>query len=287
MKLLKGLLKIAVPFVIIWYLLKVNVWLGIAAAIGFIAYWFIRNKTGFYAYLGNTNYQQGKEKEALMWLDKAVARSDCKAAHLIGYSFLLLKLGKLDRVEELLQRAGKMKLTREEQMAHQTNSALLLWKQDRLEDATALLESVHEEYKNTNLYGSLGYFYILSGNLDKALEYNKEAYDYNSRSAVITDNLGQTYLLRGEYGEALKLYEELASQNPTFPEAYLNHGMVLEALGQTDDALSKMKKALDYPLSLLSTVTREEIEEKIADLELKAGSGKAETDTEPSLPADV
>lgn len=271
MKLLINFLKVAVPFIILWMLLRINVWLGIAAVIVFIAIWYTRSRTAIYAYLGNMNYQQGKEREAVMWLTKAAARKDAKASHLIGFCFLLLKLGKLEQAEDLLNRAGSMKLSREEKMAFQTNSALLLWKQNKLEEAIAGLEKVQDDYKNTNLYGSLGYFYILSGDLDKALAFNREAYDYNSKSAVIIDNLGQTHLLRGEYDQALKLYEELAGLNPTFPEAYLNHGLVLEALGRSDEALKKMQKSLDYPLSLLSTVTREEIEGKIAQLEEKLG----------------
>lgn len=283
MKLLKGLLKIAVPLLLIWMLLRTNVWLGIAAAVALIVFLLLRNQTAFYAYLGNMNYQQGKQQEAVMWLEKAVVRPDIKAMHLIGYSFLLLKLGKVERAEEMLQKAGKMGLSREEKMAYQTNMALLLWKQDRLEEATAKLEEAYEEYKNTHLYGSLGYFYILSGDLDKALSFNKEAYEYNSKNGVIIDNLGQTHLCREEYEEALHYYEELAGLNPGFPEAYFNHGLVLGALGRHEEALEKARKALDYPLSLLSTVTREEIEAKIAEWENLVGDSPEPAEaSEPS-----
>lgn len=280
MKLLTGLLKIAVPLIVIWLLLKLNIWLGIAAVIVLLGYWFYRNQSGFYAYLGNLNYQQGKHNEASMWLDKAVSRADCRAGHLLGYSFLLLKQGKLDKAEELLNRANRMGLNREEQMAYLTNISLLLWKLDRLDEATAKLEEAYDEYKNSNLYGTLGYFYILSGDLDKALSFNREAYQFNSKNGVIVDNLGQTLLLRGEYEEALQYYEELAEQKPTFPEAYLNHGLVLDALGRSREALERMKLALDHPLSLLSTVTREEIEEKLAALKDKVGAWGTDEETD-------
>ncbi len=271
MKLLMSLLKIALPLVVIFFLLKVHILLGIAAAVALVVYTFIRNKSAFFAYLGNMNYQQGKEKEALMWLNKAAAEKNCKAMHLLGFSFLLLRLGKLEQAQEILVRAERMSLTREEKMAYLTNASLLLWKQGRLDEATAMLEEAQGEYKNTNLYGSLGYYYILSGDLDKALAYNQEAFDYNNKSAVIADNLGQTRLLRGEFEEALAIYEELAGQKPAFPEAYFNYGLVLEALGRNEDALEQMEKALDYPTSLLSTVTHEEIKAKIAELRQKSG----------------
>lgn len=271
MKLLMNLLKFALPLVIIWLLLRVHVLLGIAAAVAIVVYTFVRNKSAFFAYLGNMNYQQGKEKEALMWLNKAAAEKNCRSSHLLGFSFLLLKRGELDKAQEILVRAERMDLGRNEKMAYLTNASLLLWKQGRLDEAKAMLEEAYDEYKNTNLYGSLGYFYILSGDLDKALEFNREAFEFNGKSPVIADNLGQTRLLRGEYSEALGIYEELTSQNPAFPEAYFNHGLVLEALGRTEEALERMRKALDYPTSLLSTVTHEEIKANIAGLEGKLG----------------
>jgi tetratricopeptide (TPR) repeat protein len=266
MRFITQLLKIAIPILVIWMLLKTNVWLGIVAVILLVAYWFVRSKTAIYAYLGNLNYQQGKHPEAMMWLNKTAAQKDCKPAYLIGYGFLLLKLGKLEQAEEMLERAGGMKLGREEMLGLESNNALLLWKQGRLEEAIAKMEGLYPEYKNTNLYGSLGYFYILSGDLDKALAFNREAYEFNESGTVIIDNLAQTHYLRGEYEEALKLYEELAALKPTFPEAYFNYGLVLEALGRRGDALEQMNKALEYPISLLSTVTREEIEGKIAEI---------------------
>lgn len=267
MKFITGLIKIALPFLVIWMLLKTNVWLGIAAAVGFLAWWITRSLTAIYAYLGNVNYQQGKMPEAIMWLNKAASRKDCKPTYLIGYSFLLLKLGKLELAEEMLNRARGTKLGREEEMGLESNTSLLLWKQGRLEEATAKMEKLYAEYKNTNLYGTLGYFYILSGDLDKALSFNQEAYEFNESGAVIIDNLGQTYYLRGEYAEALRMYEKLEGLKPNFPEAYYNHGLVLQALGRREEALDRMKKALDYPISLLSTVTKEEMDAAIESLQ--------------------
>ncbi len=46
--------------------------------------------------------------------------------------------------------------------------------------------------------------YNLSGDYEKALAFNKEAYDYNSDDNIIVDNLADTYSLMGEYKEAEK-----------------------------------------------------------------------------------
>lgn len=267
MKWLVGLLRIFVPLIVLWILFQMNVWLGLAVLAGTAVWLFIKYRTVYYGFRGNMSYQKGQLEDAVRWLHKAAARKDVKPSVLIGFGFLLLKHGELDQAEELLKRAGGMRLDREELLGLESNTALLLWRKGQLAEAIAKLEALKEEYKNTNLYGTLGYFYILTGDLDKALAFNQEAHAFNESGAVILDNLGQTYYLRGELEQALKVYEELSAQSPNFPEAYYNYGLVLEALGRREEALEKIKQSLDYPLSFLSTVTREEIEGKIRELE--------------------
>lgn len=276
-KLFTILIKFVLPVALIAIGFRLHVLLGFALAAVCLAFAFYRGKTGFYAYLGHRSYQNGKRQEALLWMEKAAARSDCRASYLIGYGYLLLKAGRLEKAAEVLDRARSMPLSREERMNAEANYALLLWRQGKLDEAIATLEEVHEDIKNTNVYGSLGYFYIAKGDLDKALSFNREAYEYNDSSPVILDNLGQTLYLRGETEEALKLYEKLYGMSPKFPEAYYNYGLVLEAAGRRADAAEMLKRALEQPFSMLNTVTKEEIEGKLAKLSaVSAGQGGAE-----------
>ena len=53
------------------------------------------------------------------------------------------------------------------------NYALLLWKEGNLSEAIKITEEIIEDYKNTVIYGNLGYFYILDGQKEKALEFNQ------------------------------------------------------------------------------------------------------------------
>lgn len=264
------LIKFIVPVLVVAFAFRTHKLLGAAAAAVYLAVMFYRGRTGFFAFLGNQSYKNGNLQEALMWMNKAASRKDCRAAYLIGYSYLLLKTGHTDQAAEILQRVYRLPLTREEKMNADSNYALLLWRQGKLEEATAKLEEVYAEYKNTNVYSSLGYFYIAKGDLDKALAFNREAYEYNDTSPVIIDNLGQTLYLRGELEEALALYEKLHAMNPTFPEAYYNYALALESAGRREQALKIMRDALNQPISVLNTVTKEEIEAKIAELSAAA-----------------
>lgn len=278
------LIKFIVPVILIVLGFRTHVLLGVAVLAAYLAIVYYRGKTGIYAFLGNQNYKNGKPHEALMWMEKAAARRDCRAVYLIGYSYLLLKRGHLEKSAEIMERIQGMTLTREEQMDANSNYSLLLWKQGKLDEATAKLEAVYEDYKNTNVYSSLGYFYIAQGDMEKALAFNLEAYEYSDSSPVILDNLGQTRYLRGELEEAMELYEKLHAMHPSFPEAYYNYGLVLEAVGRKEEALEMMNEALSKPISLLNTVTRQEIDAKLNEL-----SGTAAEDEEqlPEPPLDA
>ena len=66
---------------------------------------------------------------------------------------------------------------------------------------------------------------------------------------------------------AREVYEKLLAKAPSFPEPYYNYGLLMEKLGNREEALESMKKALSMKFSYLSTITREEIETAISRLE--------------------
>lgn len=152
-------------------------------------------------------------------------------------------------------------------MVLKSNMALVQWKKGNLDEAINTLEEVIKKYETSNIYGSLGYMLIQKGDLDKALEFNLKASEYNSSNAIIMDNLGQTYYLRGNYDKATEIYENIMETNPTFPDAYYNYALVLKARKEYSKAIEIAKKALNYQLSFLSTITRQQIDSLISELE--------------------
>lgn len=56
------------------------------------------------------------------------------------------------------------------------------------------MEKLYEEAPNGRIYQTLGFAYILEGDLKKALSFNLEAMDYDENDAVVLDNLATTYL---------------------------------------------------------------------------------------------
>lgn len=228
-------------------------------------------RAGIYSMRANLAYSNGRTEETLRLLEKSYLTKKARPEVVSYYGFILLKCGKLELAAKILEEQLASKgLSETDRNTAQANYALVLWKQGKLEAAISLYEEIFPRYKNTSVYGSLGYLYNLKGDLEKALHFNLEAYEYNKSGQVILDNLGQTYYLMGNYEKAEETYKRLMELKPQFPEAYYDYALVLEELGDKAKSLDMLKSALSYNLNYLSEVTRDDIDGKIAQLEAKS-----------------
>lgn len=224
----------------------------------------------------------GDTDTAAAYLHKMLKhRPNAKAKILAGYYFL--KKNRLEEAEAVFEnhimndkkvnkppkvrRDGTIVMNRLEIQA-KTNCALLLWKKGELDQAIEILENLYKRARSTDLLCNLGYLYILKGDLDKALEFNLKAYDFNSLHNGICDNLGYTYYMRGDFDSALDIYEEILDhpRKPMFPEYYYNYGVVLTHFGEKEEAAKQFKYALQLEFDGFSNVTRAQVEEALKNL---------------------
>jgi tetratricopeptide (TPR) repeat protein len=145
--------------------------------------------------------------------------------------------------------------------------ALVLWKQNRVDEAAAMLSDLLKTYETTDVYATLGFLYIAKGDQDEALEFNLKAKEYNGNNAIILDNLGTSYLLLEDYEKALEIYKEVMKLKPLFPEAYYNYGRALEKTGDLEKALHMVRHSLSLRFWNISTVERETVEAYLRQLE--------------------
>ncbi len=267
-KALKNLLiGFVLPIAVIFAAWFINKWLGILVSIIYLAVIAFMSRPVIYSMKGSKAYSLGNTDEAVKWFGKAYATKKAGVRNSVSYAYILLRKGELAKADEIMQQIFKENKKSPEFPYIKSILALVLWKKGELDASIEILEEVIKVYKTTSVYGSLGYLMILKGDLEKALQFNLEAYDYNSSDKIIQDNLGQNYYLLGDYEKANEIYKPLIDKAPGFPEPYYGYSLLLLATGQKDEALEYMKKALGYKFSFLSTISREEIEEKIKGLE--------------------
>jgi len=229
---------------------------------------FEKIKSFYFVIKANKAHASGDNEGVINWLERAYKSGAAKPNVVTTYGYILLKNGRLDDAMKVFEEQMKSpKISNNDLYNVQSNYALGLWKQGKLDEAIALLEKVIDKYKNTNIYGSLGYLYNLKGDLEKALKFNLEAFDYNSTGAVIVDNLGQTYYLMGDQEKALETFNKLMELNPKFPEAYYDYALALEKQGDIEKAIEMLKKAQEFKINYLSAIAKDDIDEKLAELQ--------------------
>ena len=210
-----------------------NKWLGIAALVLALAYAVYSFIPTIYANRGNAALSQNDNEEALRWYKKAV---DTKHANVIiraSYAFMLLKTGNPEEAETVLNMILMSKNLPENKknMAKQYR-CMVYYKLGRLDDAIEEAEELFETYKNTAVYGMLGYFKILKGeNLDETLRFCLEAYDFNSDDRDILDNLSIVYYKMGQYDKAKEISDRLIETAPKFVEAFYHGAKIREKIG--------------------------------------------------------
>jgi tetratricopeptide (TPR) repeat protein len=146
----------------------------------------------------------------------------------------------------------------------ETYRSIVLWKRGRLDEAVALLEALLVSgYQTATLYGNLGYFLILQGDLDRAERFCLQACEWDP-GKVILDNLASVYREKQEWEKASEVYRRLLELDPKFPEAWFGAGWAAFKTGDSVEAKRRWERALELPFHSLTTVERSTVEAALA-----------------------
>ena len=271
-KLWKPILYIIVSFFVVSFAFSFGWIVGISVMLlGFLLLAFIMrgDLLATYAQL-QYNKDHGK---GFLWYERAMKTGKMRPQSMLVYAYLLIRDGVLDKSEKIINKTMFMykdKLTDEYRCASHLNLSIIKWKRGQLKDAIEELEEVYNTgFRSTVMYGTLGTYYLLNGQYVKALEFHKEALEYNDTDHSIRDNLALNYYLCGNISMAHEIYESLMDEDPKFIEPYYNYGMGLEQMGEYEAAMANYKKALTITVKFLSTVTHEQVQAAIDKLEEK------------------
>lgn len=259
-KLLLIVVGIAAVFI---FAFRVHVLLGIGLIILTIAAMVYLTRSNIYALRGSARFAKGEKVEALVWFKKAYHSKPCSEKNQIGYGYLLLRSGDLVVAEQVFNQLLNTTKSRETRLQSHCNLATSLWLQGKKNEAVALLEEVYADYKNSLVYGNLGYFKLLQGEAKESLAFNLEAYEYNSDDITILDNVALNYYLLGQFEQANEMFEKLMRKSPKCAESYYFYGLTLKKLGKSEAAREQMNLALSKELAFVTTLTREQMEWEI------------------------
>jgi len=261
-----GLLMFIAALFIIWLYITSGVAIGFFATLIFLTVLYIKKFTSLCMIFAYRNYAKGEKCKSLNWFERGF-KHGMNVKQKVTYAYYLLREGKTDKSEEVLSSVlGFGKASMEEKYLAKSHHALVLMKTGREQEALEELLEIFPNYKNSTIYGSIGYLYIVLGDIKKAEEFNLEAIEYNSDDAVILDNMVQLYNLKGDRETAFSYAEKVMKKNPSFIEAYYNAALAAKAAGKAELAREYLERTEGMETTFLSNVSHEDINKLLGEL---------------------
>ncbi|MBQ9757122.1 MAG: hypothetical protein IJW15_01735 [Clostridia bacterium] len=218
------------------------------------------------AFFARMKFQRGDLEGALRLHSIANRIGKLRDASLMYYGYLLLRDGQLELARDILTRASLCAKKPPMKKRIKAMLAIAEWKSGDLDTAIEMTEEAMVDFKTTNLYQNLGLMYVLKGDARRALDFNKEAFEYNSDDMIIMDNLAESYALYGDTEKASELYEKLLLKEPHFPEPYYGYGQLLVKKGEKERGLELIEKSLEKKFTFLSVLQKDEVEKILAKI---------------------
>ena len=221
-----------------------------------IVYYFYIN---YYNIKGQISAAKGMPEKALVYFEKGYDRKP-NVTNTMQYGYLLLRMGDYEKAERIINSTFLLsKVTEADKDRARMMLALIKWKDGNLDEAIELYEALLEKGENTTVYANLGFLYIQQGNINKAYEFNKTAYEYNDASNVIADNFAECCVLKGDEETAYEILSKAVNSSMPIGENYFHFAKLLAKRGEFEDAKKYIGLAKSMSINSLSGITEDDI----------------------------
>lgn len=255
-------------WIILVYFLRFKLWIMLPV---FIGYLFI-NSLVFYSYTlgmaGNFYYFTRKPEKAMYYYKKAVRHNTSNVKALYNYSLEQLHLGNAEEALKYLERAEKFNNNILYDKYIPLAKGSCYWVLGDIDKGIITLNELQQkyEYVNYNTLTTLGYFYILKGDYDKALDYSNQALRDNAEYAPAWDNIGQIYFNQNLIAEAKEAFLKALEYRETMVDSLYYMGQISEKENNIKEAINYYTRASKCNISAMNTVTLEAIQKRLSAL---------------------
>ena len=179
---------------------------------------------------GEGKVAQAKEKyqAALKLYDEAVSLGNTASNIAQAYALLLMREGEFEKARKVMEDMSRRKnLSDGDWFQLRIQYSIYLWHAGQLDRAIETIGRAAAHGMNGSVYGTLGMYHVdkarETGDFGLALEFNRQAMDYDDEDAAVLDNMAQLYELMAEAdsekaeayrAEALKYYQKAHEQKP-------------------------------------------------------------------------
>ena len=207
-----------------------------------------------------TKASKGDVQGAMSLFEEAVNEGLMDSRLLLSYSVLLMRNGEFSKARELMVKMQKYPMPDADKRQLFVNYASCVYKMGELQKGIEILETQHKKQPSGSIYETLGYLYVEAGDAEKALSFNKEAYEYDDEDPITLDNLGQTYYrLLNDKATAKTYFEKAISIKPSQLDTLYFLAKYDIENGDKEAAITKLEKASSGRFSPLNYATKESV----------------------------
>lgn len=234
---------------------------------------------------GEGKVVQAKEKyqAALKLYDEAVRQGNRAPNILQAYTLLLMREGEFEKARELMEEMSRQKgLSDGDWFQLRIQYSIYLWHAGQLDRAIETIGRAAAHSMNGSIYGTLGMYWVdkarQTGEFGPALEFNRQAMDYDDEDAATLDNMAQLYEAMaaaeqdGEKAaacraQALEYYQKAHAQKPRQITTIYYLARMLHQNGDDAGARKLLETRDTLYISAICPVTREMIDALAAEVE--------------------
>lgn len=222
----------------------------------------------FYGLIGNYFYITRKPDKAMKYYQKAVDKNTFNIKALYNYGLDKLHQNKADEALPVLERAERLNTKPLFDKLIPLAISSCYWLKGDINKAIEILENLKAKYKYLNppTLITLGYFYMLKGEYDKAEEITLKALKDSPENASAYDNLGQIYFNKKEYDKAEDYFKKAIEIKDTTVDSLYYLAVINRDKGNTSKALELLNKADGCYISGLNTISKEDISSALNSL---------------------
>lgn len=265
---LKTILNILAVLAIFFLMIKVSVPMGSILLISFIIFKLTMNKHLIYMFKGAKQLKANNLNTALSLYRKAAMCSSSNVKAIKTYVFLELKNGSYeDALETLKEILAKRKFLPNDANQLDLLQSILYWKLKDIKTSLRILKDLkNNNFKSLDFYEVYGYVLIQNEDFEKAIEISKEGLKVDDLSQIIRANLGEIFYKIGDIEKACFYFDELIDECANFSEPYYFMGIISKEKDDSYKAKELLKKALKYEESILSNLSKNDIENALISI---------------------
>ena len=254
-----SILGLFLAFAIMMY---VSAMLGLLLLTILIIWNVYTSRYAFDAIKGNKAYSRKDYTSAIYYYSRAISCKTVPSSIIRGYVIIQLKYGNpkeaLDTLSSIL---SERQFSDSDLVTLRVSKALILWKIGNSNDAFDILHELLESEPDIYIYETLSSLLLIHNRIDEALILLDQASDFDNNSNIIKSNLAEANFKTNNYKISEEIFEELINTNIQFIEPYYFYSKILISKGEIEKALLLLEKALNTNDSLLTTVTKDDVQE--------------------------